>query len=350
MKKIISLTVAILFLVNNLSYALNVQPGSLDPIKRQEMYAKAQQLWREKAGPGGTWLDEFLSKMSGQHSIEEKPESSVELNLDNWYDKFNGEALVLAIGIMGNILEKVEKLDQLIGQKAVTELTEQDLAEIQRVLNSPWVTNKEFNEMAEEAGDEGALFCWKIRSEARLPFEMIVAIRRSAKDLSSRELEMLFSKTFEKIKSEKLTLDFVGEAIVKIFTRLSNEENPSINGESLEQLLWRELSWAKREVSPFGDHHQWFMEQYEKIQARIKKIMEQKKYWKTVEEDVKEAIKDGKVVKISQDTQPDGAVIGDKEKLVNRIGKEVLKKYDISEDMAKLYENDLRGQNLEAGG
>jgi len=74
MKKIISLTVAILFLVNNLSYALNVQPGSLNPATRSEMYAGAGELWRAKVGPGGSWIDRFLAKMQLHHFVGEKPE------------------------------------------------------------------------------------------------------------------------------------------------------------------------------------------------------------------------------------------------------------------------------------
>jgi len=86
MKKIISLTVAILFLVNNLSYALNVQPGSINPTVRKEMYAGAGELWRAKVGPGGTWLDRMLSKWHGHHFIGEKPElKGIKFNSDPKY-------------------------------------------------------------------------------------------------------------------------------------------------------------------------------------------------------------------------------------------------------------------------
>jgi len=74
MKKIISLTVAILFLVNNISYALNVQPGSINPAVRNAMYAGAQQLWRAKVGPGGTWIDRVLGKLQIRKFIGEEPE------------------------------------------------------------------------------------------------------------------------------------------------------------------------------------------------------------------------------------------------------------------------------------
>ena len=52
LRKIISITVAVLFCINNFSYGLGVRPGSSDTGTRADMYAMGQKLFAAKIGPG----------------------------------------------------------------------------------------------------------------------------------------------------------------------------------------------------------------------------------------------------------------------------------------------------------
>lgn len=63
MKKIIHITIATLFLLNSISHGLSPEMGFTVPGTRDAMYAGAQKLWREKSGPGGTWVDRVFGKL-----------------------------------------------------------------------------------------------------------------------------------------------------------------------------------------------------------------------------------------------------------------------------------------------
>jgi len=58
-KRILSLLVASLFLINNIAYALSPQPGSTQPGTKAEMYALGQKLFAAKVGPGSIDFDTY---------------------------------------------------------------------------------------------------------------------------------------------------------------------------------------------------------------------------------------------------------------------------------------------------
>ena len=262
-----------------------------------------------------------------------------------WDYKFEGKALISAGKISWSIEEKVDKLNQLIGQKAVTELTEQDLAEIKRVLDSHWVTDQEFDEMAKEAGDEGKAFCKQVPREARMPFEMILAIRQSAKDESPQAFTDWFNKIFTRIETGELNPDVVENTIVNMSKRLSSEKVPTISDNGVERNFELQLIGALllKEKELNGTTKILAKKICKKVESKIFNIKRFKEESERIEKRFQKLTKS-----LRQSNGTDGAIIDDKEKLVSRIGEKVLKKYDISEDMAKLYENDLKGQNLEA--
>lgn len=57
MRKVINLTIAILFFLNNISFALGPQPVSNQPPKQEDMYAAGQKLFAAKFGPGSVDFD-----------------------------------------------------------------------------------------------------------------------------------------------------------------------------------------------------------------------------------------------------------------------------------------------------
>jgi len=175
-----------------------------------------------------------------------KNESNDPINGQKWNYAFKGAALIAAGKISWNIQKKVDKLNQLIGRKAVTELTVDEVKAIKKELDTHWVTDAEFDEMAELEGEKGKAFCKQVPREARLPFEMIVAMWEDARDESSSvALGEWLDKIFKRVETGELNLDVVEKTIVEMSTRLSSESVPTINGFSLESSI--EIALVKRQ-------------------------------------------------------------------------------------------------------
>lgn len=90
MKKVITVAITLLFLINNISYALSPELGSNCPDTRGAMYAGAQKLWQAKVGPGGTWLDRVFGRPSIKQFIGKDTTEDIKI----WFKK-EGEGIDL---------------------------------------------------------------------------------------------------------------------------------------------------------------------------------------------------------------------------------------------------------------
>ncbi|MFH1846701.1 MAG: ARMT1-like domain-containing protein [Candidatus Omnitrophota bacterium] len=104
-----------------------------------------------------------------------------------------------------------------------------------------WVNDHDFNAVKEDVDGgvkgKGIAYITRIAREARLAFEMIVALRRSAEQKDSKPFEEWFTKTFDRVENGDLTPEIVEQNIRAVAERLSNKAYPDIGGIKLEDVF-----------------------------------------------------------------------------------------------------------------
>src|SRR3989338_1951976 len=79
-QKIICITIAAIFLVDNIAYGLSPMPGSTQPSTRAAMYALGQKLFAAKRGPGSIDFDRYESRFFVSREILRHVDLGVFLN------------------------------------------------------------------------------------------------------------------------------------------------------------------------------------------------------------------------------------------------------------------------------
>ncbi|MFH1846439.1 MAG: hypothetical protein ABH869_02650 [Candidatus Omnitrophota bacterium] len=191
---------------------------------KESMQAVVEKLSAEQKTIGAECCQAVLSVMSSGEQIQEQSRQAIDkkikaeesVSLENLENNFSGQALTLAKQIKQNMHEKTGKLKALIEYKLFTELDENIILKIKQELDSHWVTDEQFDEMVRLAGDAGKAFCKQLPREARMPFELIEALKEAEKQQSPEPLKKWLLKIFERVETKELTAKVVVQTILKI--------------------------------------------------------------------------------------------------------------------------------------
>lgn len=144
------------------------------------------------------------------------------------------------------IRERVEKLNQMIGDSVVTQLTAETVTAIRDELDTSkptghWVNDADFDRIKNEvdSGEKGAgiAYITQAAREARMPFEMIVALRESAEAGDSEVYMKWKNKILSRVKKGELNPEVLEETLLLMIDKLSNESYPRVNGVRLEDVM-----------------------------------------------------------------------------------------------------------------
>ncbi|MBU0571183.1 MAG: hypothetical protein KJ995_03450 [Candidatus Omnitrophica bacterium] len=172
-------------------------------------------------------------------------------------DKERMEVHPYVIDAKRKIEERRKHLTLLIGFSVVTQLTAETVAAISDELDTSkptghWVNDEDFDRIKDEvdSGEKGAGIDYinRVAREARMPFEMIVALRKSAEAGSSEDIKAWVEKIFDRAERGQLSIEVVRGTMVSMVNRLSDEDNPDVNGVRLEDMLRQGLQSIEKET------------------------------------------------------------------------------------------------------
>jgi hypothetical protein len=178
----------------------------------------------------------------------------------NTRQKLRVEKHPVIIDAVLKIQGRAAELAQIIGPLVVTQLSrEVEVPNIYEALDMStpkgrWVSDEDFDKIiavvdSGRAG-KGSAYITQVAREARMPFELIIAIRQSGASGNTENIIEQLRKIFKRTDDGELDLGVVEEALISVIQRLSNEDYPDLDGSKLEDILREGLLAVRSEGLP----------------------------------------------------------------------------------------------------
>jgi hypothetical protein len=143
------------------------------------------------------------------------------------FDFSNVESMQEALG---KIEERVNRLNAAIGQGPIMEMPDNLIETVRNELGGHWVADKHYdassNGIKEHLGKRGTNYITRIAREARMPFEMIVAVRKFAEKDNTVALIELLGKITKRVNDRLLSRDITVAILSSIADRVESLPSP----------------------------------------------------------------------------------------------------------------------------